>query len=194
MIIVDVETTGLDHVKNSILSIGAVDFSNPKNTFYGECRIWEGAVINPKALEINGFTEKQAGENPKSPKELMEEFISWVNETGNDKIGGYYTLFDYSFLKSTADKFGLDFPFSDDVYDLQTEFAVLSGIPREFAETELFFTLDDILMSLGIPAEPNPHNALRGSKYTAEAISRFKDGDNLLEEFEKFPLPSSMEK
>ena len=34
MIIVDVETTGIDPEKHSIVSIGAVDFSNPSNEFY----------------------------------------------------------------------------------------------------------------------------------------------------------------
>ena len=57
MIVVDVETSGLDDEKNSLLSIGAVDFYNPKNQFYGECRVREGAEVNPEALEVNGFTE-----------------------------------------------------------------------------------------------------------------------------------------
>ena len=47
MIVVDVETTGVDARKNSIVSIGAVDFENQKNQFYGECKIWEGAEIDP---------------------------------------------------------------------------------------------------------------------------------------------------
>ena len=63
MIVVDVETTGLYPNKNSIVSIGAVDFLNPVNTFYQECRIWRGAKISDQALEVNGFTKKQITSN-----------------------------------------------------------------------------------------------------------------------------------
>ena len=46
MIIIDVETTGLDPKKYSIVSIGAVDFKKPMRTFYEECRIWDGAEVS----------------------------------------------------------------------------------------------------------------------------------------------------
>jgi len=39
MIVADIEATGLDPRKHSILSIGAVDFEHPERQFYGECRI-----------------------------------------------------------------------------------------------------------------------------------------------------------
>lgn len=64
MIVFDVETTGEDSRKHSIVSIGALEFSNPKNQFYEECRIWEGAEVQEIALKINGFTE----ENIRDPK------------------------------------------------------------------------------------------------------------------------------
>ena len=59
MIIVDVESSGVDPVKHSLLSIGAIDFLNPKNQFYGECRVWDGAHIMDEALAVNGFTKEQ---------------------------------------------------------------------------------------------------------------------------------------
>ena len=52
MIVVDLETTGVDPRKHSILSIGAVDFNNQENYFYGECRIREGALIDNYALAV----------------------------------------------------------------------------------------------------------------------------------------------
>ena len=36
-----------------------VDFDNPNERFYEECRIWDGAHIEPAAFVVNGFTEEQ---------------------------------------------------------------------------------------------------------------------------------------
>ena len=78
MIVVDVETTGVDSKKNSIVSIGAIDFSNPQNQFYQECRVWEGAEIAQQALYINGFTKEQiTDKNKPTLKEAIESFIKW---------------------------------------------------------------------------------------------------------------------
>ncbi len=82
MIVVDVETTGLDPRKHALLSIGAVDFLNPKKQFYGECRMWEGAEVfmgdeyYTCALNINGFTEEQIHDpTKKSVQQLIQEFF-----------------------------------------------------------------------------------------------------------------------
>ncbi len=56
MLIVDVETTGTEPEKHSIVSIGAIDFHNIKPHFYQECRIWEGAEFSLEALNVNGFS------------------------------------------------------------------------------------------------------------------------------------------
>jgi DNA polymerase III epsilon subunit-like protein len=39
MIVFDIETTGFDADKCAIVSIGALDFFNPENTFYQEAKI-----------------------------------------------------------------------------------------------------------------------------------------------------------
>jgi DNA polymerase III epsilon subunit-like protein len=59
MIVVDVEASGTNYEKHSIVSLGAVDFDNPENRFYGECHIWDGAHIMEEALEVCGFTETE---------------------------------------------------------------------------------------------------------------------------------------
>lgn len=55
MIIVDVESTGVDAKLCSLLSVGAVDFDNPTNQFYMECYAFPGAHIEKEALKVNGF-------------------------------------------------------------------------------------------------------------------------------------------
>ena len=49
MIIIDVEASGTEHDKHSIVSLGAIDFDNPENRFYRECKVWTGAHIMDEA-------------------------------------------------------------------------------------------------------------------------------------------------
>ena len=60
MIVIDIEMSGVNPEKHSILSIGAIDFENPDYQFYGECRAFEGAHFMDEALAVNGFTKEQA--------------------------------------------------------------------------------------------------------------------------------------
>ncbi len=67
MIVVDVESTGVDPKLCSLLSVGAVDFDNPKNQFYMECYAFSGAHIEKEALVVAGFTMEEIVPNNQSP-------------------------------------------------------------------------------------------------------------------------------
>ena len=94
MIVFDMEMSGLDSSENGILSLGAVDFDNQDNIFYGECKLREGALVNKQALEINGFTLEQIKNNPKSEKELLKEFLKWVPNIEDKTLSGHNVHFD----------------------------------------------------------------------------------------------------
>ena len=81
MIIVDGEMSGINPKKSSLVSLGAVDFENPKYQFYEECRVWEdeGFEIDPESLAVNGFTEAEVRDpNKQSVVELAKNFYGWV--------------------------------------------------------------------------------------------------------------------
>ena len=59
MIVIDIETSGIDSNRHSIVSIGAVDFLHPERRFSGECRVWEGALISEESLLINGYNQEE---------------------------------------------------------------------------------------------------------------------------------------
>ena len=105
MIVVDVETTGIYPEKNSIVSIGALDFSNPQNQFYKECRIWEGAEISDKALEINGFTKNEITSLDKSSlEETVFKFIEWTKNIEDQTLAGHNVWFDALFLRDALNR------------------------------------------------------------------------------------------
>jgi len=193
MIILDVETTGLYPKKNSIGSIGALDFSNPANQFYEECRIWDGAEISQQALEINGFTKEELRNSDKQSLEtIIKKFIEWADKIDDKTIAGENPSFDRDFLIDSIERYGIKWRVgyrTVDLHSLVYSHHLKIGIapPRKDGRTDL--NTDKILEYLGLPKEPKPHRALTGAKMEAEAFSRLIYRKSLLEEFKNFPIP-----
>ena len=194
MIVLDTETTGLNPRKNSIVSIGAVDFFNPSNQFYAECRIWEGAVVDQFALQVNGFTLTQVTDAEKQTVgEAIAKFLAWVKPITDKTIAGQNTSFDRDFLMVAARKFGINWDIGHRTIDLHSicyahYLKHRTCPPTKDGKTSL--SLDAILNYVGLPAEPVPHIALNGAKLEAECFSRLIFNKPLLEEYKSHPLPN----
>lgn len=197
MIVLDVETTGLNPEKHSIVSIGAVDFHYPLKTFYKECKIWDGAEITQEALNINGFKEEDIkNPNKKSQKEMLEEFLTWANQ--KDKtLAGENPSFDRDFLAGALKKSSLENPFSYRTVDLHTLVYAhykQRAIPVPLEKSRTAINTDRALVYVGLPEEPRPHNALTGAKMEAEAFYRIIYGINMLDEFAQYKIPNYLQR
>ncbi len=197
MIIVDIETSGINAEKNSILSIGAVDFSNPENQFYAECQIWKGAEIEQEALDINGF-KKEDITNPKKrkQKEVIEEFIAWIQNCEEHTFSGENSSFDRDFLAAAIRREKISWTTiyrTIDLHSLAYTHMLKRGVV-EIKNKRTAVKLDTILHYIGLPEEPKPHNALTGAKVEAESFSRLIFGKNLLKEFKQYPIPKYLQK
>jgi DNA polymerase III epsilon subunit-like protein len=192
MIILDVEASGVDTNKDSILSIGAFDFDNPKNQFYEECKIWSGAHINDDALAVNGFTKEQAvDESKQTDIELVKAFIEWSKSCKEHTFAGQNPSFDRDFIHSSALRGHLDWPFAFrtiDQHSLCFMHMTKRGIVPPVLNSRTDINSDKIMEYVGIPVEPHPHNALNGAKVAGEAISRLLYDRKLLPEFESYPI------
>ena len=193
MIIVDVESSGVDAVKHSVLSIGAIDFLNPKNQFYGECRIWDGAHIMDEALAVNGFTMEQITDKNKQTEEsLVKSFLAWVETTSEHTIAGQNPSFDRDAIHKAAERYHLNWPLAYRTIDLHTA-CYFHMIKREVkppvANKRTDLNSDKIMKYVGIPVEPHPHNALNGAKVATEAFSRLFYDKSLIEEFKGYTIP-----
>lgn len=197
MIILDIETTGIDPENNSIISIGALDFFNPLNQFYVECRIFKNAEISEEALAINGFTREQIlFTNKYSLEEGLLKYTDWLKHVGEKTIAGENPGFDRGFLNASFERCGLKrIPFRTiDLHTLSYVNHLVNGIAIPLKEGVSNINLDFTLGYAGLPSEPKPHNALTGAKYEAEAFSRIIYGKGLLDEFKNFPIPEYLKK
>lgn len=195
MIVLDIEASGTDYQKHSIVSIGALDFDHPNDQFYDECRVWDGAHIDPEALEVNGFTEEEITDSRrKTEGEAVAAFFAWAKDKRDWTILGQNPSFDREFVRAAAARAHLDFSLAYrtiDTHTLAYMHMVKHGItpPFDKGKHRTSLNLDTVLNYVGIPEEPKPHNALTGALSHAEVASRLLYGKNLLAEFEMYPIP-----
>jgi len=195
MLILDIEASGTNYEKHSIVSIGAVDFNDVTRRYYGECRIWDGAHIMDGALEVNGFTESQITDPAKqSEEELVVDFLKWTDQLEDRTLAGQNVSFDRDSLKAASERAGLNWTLAYRTLDTHTMcwmHMVKTGkkplINKEHKRSGM--DLDFILNYCGIPEEPQPHNALTGALCHAEVISRLLYDKKLLPEFNQFEIP-----
>ncbi len=192
MIVADIEATGLDPKKHSILSIGAIELEHPEREFYGECRMWDGASIMTDAIAVNGFTKQECMDPSKhSLEELMQSFLHWIEQCEEKTLAGQNTSFDRDFLNDSFARSHIGWHFAYRTLDLHTMAymdMIRRGIPIPQKNDRTDISTDVIFSYVGIPSEPKPHIGLNGAKYEAEAFYRLLYGKNLLPEFAKFPV------
>ena len=194
MLVVDVEASGIDPTKHSIVSLGALDLSNPKRRFYEECRVWDGAHIMDEALMVNGYTKEQITDPAKqSEADLTHSFLNWSQDIEERTLAGQNVSFDRDFLRHASERAGhTDWPFAFRTIDTHTlcyMHMIQRGVRPPVANRRSALDLDAVLNYVGIPAEPTPHNALTGALSHAEVIARLLYGRKLLPEFTEFEIP-----
>lgn len=196
MIVVDVEASGVDYEKCSILSVGTLDLDNPTVQLYEECRIWDGAHEEEGAKEVHGMSHEQMTDPAKqSEADLVHKFIAFAQGANDRTLAGQNVSFDRDFLRAAAMRAGhTEWPFAHRTIDTHTlcwMHMVKRGMtpPIDPEHKRSALNLDAVLNYCGIPEEPTPHNALTGAKSHAEVISRLLYGKKLLPEFEKFEIP-----
>ncbi len=192
MIVADIEATGLDPKKHSILSIGAIELEHPEREFYGECRMWDGASIMTDAIAVNGFTKEECMDQRKhSLEELMQSFLHWIEQCEEKTLAGQNTSFDRDFLNDSFARSHIGWHFAYRTLDLHTMTymdMVKRGITVPIKNDRTDISTDVIFNYVGIPSEPKPHIGLNGAKYEAEAFYRLLYGKNLLPEFAQYPI------
>lgn len=105
--IIDVETTGLSHLKDSIIELGALRVRNglpsEELSFIIKCD-----VNIPKEVEkLTGLTNEYLSKEGYDLKEVLKRFIEFVN---SDLIICYNAPFDYGFIQASCKKVNIPPP------------------------------------------------------------------------------------
>lgn len=195
MIVLDIETSGLEPLQHSILSIGALDLKQPSNQFYGECRVWEGSAIQDEALAINGFSLEDCYDSARADEaELITAFVAWATDRPQVRmLAAQNPSFDLEFVQAACIRAGIECPFGKRTIDVHS--LVWAHMQQHGAHAPLdaklrsAINLDFALRYCGIPEEPRPHNALTGAKCHAEVTSRIAYTKKALPEFTTFDIP-----
>jgi len=198
MIVLDVESTGLNPEHDSIISLGALDLDEPTNRFYEECRVWEGADIHDEALAINGFTrEGITGTSKQTEAELITAFVAWATDKPMNRIlAAQNVSFDLEFVQVACKRAGIECPFGKRTIDTHSlvwlHMSEHGTTPPLNPSGHSAINLDAALRYCGVPEEPKPHNALTGALCHAEVISRIAYTKKLLPEFISYDIPFAL--
>ncbi len=193
MIVVDLETSGLDSVKNGIWQIGAVDLDNPENLFLEESRVDDEDEVSSGALRVIGKTELELRDKSKqSQKQLLENFFKWCEGISVKNCVCQNPQFDMGFLDIKTKKYGLSWVFHYRSFDLHSIASLkYFQINKKFLIKQDYSNmgLGNILSFVGMQDNRGAHNALEDAKLTAECFSRIFYGKGLFSEYDVFLIP-----
>jgi len=213
MIVLDIETSGLNSKKCGILSIGAVCLNESNKEFYEEAKLDEEDIIEKEAMDVNGFSEAEMKDkNKQSQKRMIDKFLKWVEEQKVRMLAGHNVgFFDLNFIKNKMEKYELNFKTRYRSFDLctvaQLRYFQINGkfLFDELGENAMNLSnalkvcgIEDervkVELNKGVVKKGKPHNALEDAKLTAECFSRLMYGKNLFPEFSKFEIPKELKK
>ena len=163
---VDLETTGLNPSKAEILEIGAVVYDITAGTMQEYSAKVKPLFIeraDPKALEINGYNEKDwkdAG--------TLEEALAGLGEIAEGAtFFAYNVSFDWSFLEVAYSATELPIPFH--YHRLCVMSMATIKIPKSKVQS---YSLKTVCAYLGIAPEPKIHRALNGAQKAFEVYMK----------------------
>ena len=159
-IVLDIETDGLDPLKDKIIEIGAIKVGEKSESFQKLIKIDSNLPENIKNL--TQISDEVLNEEGISMDLALKEFIEFI---GSTTILGYNVGFDIKFLNSSLQKKGLE-KINNKVYD------IMQFVKRD----KLFlnnYKLETVLKSYGIE-EKVPHRALEDARLEEKLIHKVK--------------------
>jgi len=193
MIVVDLETSGAYPDQHGILSIGAVEFENPENVFYEECRLEDHHRVEAISIEVVGMSEGQMRDaKKKTIKEALQDFLDWVQTVKEKTFAAHNTPFDWKFLEHFFRHHDLSWPFhfrSVDLHTVAFTHMRAHGVKPPIYNDVSALGLGKVLAYCGIQDPRDTHNALEDARLETECFYRLLYGKGLFKEYAEQEVP-----
>ncbi|MDD3419735.1 MAG: 3'-5' exonuclease [Candidatus Gastranaerophilales bacterium] len=157
LIVLDVETTGLDHTKEKIIEFAGLKLVNGEITEEFETLINPEQHIRYSSINIHGITEEMVADAPKTA-EIMPRIFEFM---GDYPIVAHNAIFDYNFLNQTSWHL-YEKPINNHYFDSQQMF-------REVCPEEKSHGLDALMKRFEIEPQGIKHRAMADAKGLALA-------------------------
>jgi DNA polymerase III epsilon subunit-like protein len=155
---VDLETTGLDPLKNEIIEIGFVIFDDKDFKIYAQFNLKVKPehieTAHPKALEVNGYKE----EDWKDAISLHQALTFFAKATDKATLIAHNVAFDWAFLEASFNR--LEIKHTLNYHKLDTLSMAWIKIPNGKIYS---YSLKTICTYLKIPPEDKIHRAVNGA-------------------------------
>ncbi len=186
VLVVDVETSGLDPSRHGVLEIGAV---KPDGGFFrATCWLMEGEEWEAAALAVNGrfpgdiYSQSDGGKDARSAFKSFEDWLLIGMPHGRWRFCGQNVgKHDWWFLAKSrgwgvpaSSGFALDLYANHRTLELGS-LAQACELAGAFATPPRGWSADAIFEACGLGPEPKPHSALTGARMSAEALRKMTD-------------------
>lgn len=179
IVVVDIETTGLNPVTERIIEIGAVRLRDDDIAEEFDVLIQPGRALDSFIVQLTGITDEMLEKAPKR-EAALEEFMKFA---GEEVLLGHHLSFDYSFLKRNIVNMGGKFERSG-IDTLKIARALLPDLESR--------SLESLCAYYGI-VNAHAHRACDDARATAELYLRLKkEFYGRTEETDKLFLPSPL--
>jgi len=215
MIVLDIESSGLDTGRCGIWQIGALELENPRSYFLEEGRIDNDDKVEEGALKVIGKTEADLRNKKKqSQKQLILNYLNWVGSIKEKIFIGQNVGWDVSFIQNKCMRYNI----FDKFREVQSQRTLdLHTLAQErYRQIHNSYLLDEkgkskmnltaTLDFCGLPEERmlmegedvkkqgKSHNALEDCKLEGECFSRLMYGRNIFPGYSKYKIPEVLRK
>lgn len=171
LVIFDLEASGQFPARHEILQIGAVrvspDLKTVRAEFFTYTQPQHIETADPVALQKIGYSP-ETWKNAKPLDEALAEFAAFIE---GGLLAGYNVSFDWGFLKDVLQKSDANVHLDYHVFDIMS--LVLADVLKSGKPQSVRLT--HVLQRLGLPPQPEPHNALEDSRCALAVLKTLTD-------------------
>jgi DNA polymerase III epsilon subunit-like protein len=171
IVLVDLETSGLNPNLQEIIEIGAIKLSQPDFKVLG----WMNVKLtmdhpefgSPEAFKVNGYTP-DAWKGALSQQEGMRQFADFASGC---VVMAYNVTFDWGFIDATMNRLAIKHDISYHRLDVLTlAWWVVPQLPSTTLKAPKYIRLKNVCEYLGVKPEPEVHRAALGALTAARVL------------------------